>query len=78
MAKSGLSTLATIWADELEHAGKPRMNVLVPGPVATPQRSRSHPGENAARLRSADEAARAFLWLLGPDSAGCNGKTLSL
>ncbi len=78
VAKSGLSTLATIWADELEHAGKPRMNVLVPGPVATPQRSRSHPGENPARLRSADEAARAFLWLLGPDSASCNGKTLSL
>ena len=78
VSKSGLSTLATIWADELEQAGKPRMNVLIPGPIATPQRSRSHPGENPKRLRTADEAALAFLWLLGPDGAGCNGKTVSL
>ena len=78
VSKSGLSTLATIWADELEQAGKPRMNVLIPGPIATPQRARSHPGEDPARLRSADEAARAFVWLLGRDSAGCTGETLSL
>jgi NAD(P)-dependent dehydrogenase (short-subunit alcohol dehydrogenase family) len=78
VSKSGLSTLAAIWADELERAGKPRMNVLVPGPVATPQRARSHPGENPATLRSAEDAARAFLWLLGPDGAGCTGKTLAL
>ena len=78
VSKSGLSTLAAIWADELEQAGKPRMNVLIPGPIATPQRSRSHPGENPKRLRTADEAALAFLWLLGPDGAGCNGKTVSL
>ena len=39
VAKSGLSTLAAIWADELEHAGKPRMNVLIPGPIASPLRS---------------------------------------
>ena len=78
VSKSGLSTLATIWADELEQAGKPRMNVLIPGPIATPQRARSHPGENPKRLRTADEAALAFLWLLGPDGVGCNGKTVSL
>ncbi|MNC87888.1 putative oxidoreductase YciK [compost metagenome] len=54
------------------------MNVLVPGPVATPQRARSHPGEDPARLRAPEEAARAYLWLLGPDSASTNGKTLSL
>ncbi|MEO5676579.1 MAG: NAD(P)-dependent oxidoreductase, partial [Usitatibacter sp.] len=78
VSKSGLSTLATIWADELEQAGKPRMNVLIPGPIATPQRARSHPGEDPASLRPAAEAARAFLWLLGPDGADCAGKTLSL
>ena len=78
VSKSGLSTLATIWADELEQAGKPRMNVLVPGAIASPQRRRSHPGEDPMSLRSADEAALAFLWLLGPDGAGCNGKTVSL
>jgi NAD(P)-dependent dehydrogenase (short-subunit alcohol dehydrogenase family) len=78
VAKSGLSTLAAVWGDELEGAGKPRMNVLVPGPIATPMRKRSHPGEDPAKLRSADDAARAFVWLLGPDSAGTTGKTLQL
>ncbi len=78
VSKSGLSTLAAIWADELEQKGKPRMNVLIPGPIASPQRRRSHPGEDPAALRSAADAARAFLWLLGPDGAGTSGKTVSL
>ena len=37
------------------------MNVFVPGPIATPQRTQSHPGEDAARLRRRESAARAFL-----------------
>ena len=78
VSKAGLSTLATIWADELEKAGSPRMNVLVPGPIASPQRARSHPGEDPATLRTTAQAARGFLWLLGHDGAGCNGKTLGL
>lgn len=76
VAKSGLSTLAAIWSDELEHAGNPRMNVLIPGPIASPQRAQSHPGEDRNALRSPDEVASAFLYLLGADSAGVSGKTL--
>jgi NAD(P)-dependent dehydrogenase (short-subunit alcohol dehydrogenase family) len=76
VAKSGLATLAAVWADELEHAGKPRMNVLVPGPIASPQRFQSHPGEDRASLRSPEAAAVAFLYLLGPESAGLSGRTL--
>ena len=78
VSKGGLSALATIWSQELEHKGKPRMNVFVPGPIATPQRAMSHPGEDRTRLRSAEEAARGLLFLLGPDSAGLNGRTLEL
>ena len=78
VSKSGLATLAAVWADELEHAGKPRLNVLVPGPIATPQRARSHPGEDPSRLRSADDAARAFVFLLGGESRHLSGETLEL
>lgn len=78
VAKAALPPLAAIWADELERAGKPRINVLVPGPIATPQRRQSHPGEDPRRLKSAEEAAGAFLWLLGPDSAATTGQTLVL
>jgi NAD(P)-dependent dehydrogenase (short-subunit alcohol dehydrogenase family) len=78
VAKSALSTLAAIWADELEHVGRPRMNVLVPGPIASPQRLRSHPAEERSRLRTPEEAARAFLYLLGPDGRDASGRTFEL
>lgn len=78
VSKSGLGTLAAIWADEHEKAGRPRFNVLIPGPIATPQRAQSHPGEDRSGLRTADDAARAFVYLLGPDSAPLSGRTLRL
>lgn len=78
VSKSALGTLAAIWADELERQGKPRINVLIPGPIATPQRRTSHPGEDPSRLRPAEDAARAFVQLLGPGGAGVSGRTLAL
>jgi NAD(P)-dependent dehydrogenase (short-subunit alcohol dehydrogenase family) len=78
VSKAGLTTLAAIWGEELAHKGKPRMNVLIPGPMGTPQRAQSHPGEDRAQLRPPKTAARALLYLLGPDSAGCNGLTVEL
>jgi NAD(P)-dependent dehydrogenase (short-subunit alcohol dehydrogenase family) len=78
VSKGALSTLAAIWAEELEHKGKPRMNVFIPGPIATAQRAQSHPGEDRARLRPPESAARALLYLLGPDGASHNGRTVEL
>jgi len=78
VAKSALPALASIWAQELEHRGKPRMNVFIPGPIATPQRMQSHPGEDRGRLRSAQSAARSLLYLLGPDATNANGMTVFL
>jgi NAD(P)-dependent dehydrogenase (short-subunit alcohol dehydrogenase family) len=78
VSKAGLSPLVHIWADERSRTPNPRMNVLIPGPIASPQRSRSHPGEDPAGLRTTEDAARGFLYLLGPDSIAISGKTLSL
>jgi NAD(P)-dependent dehydrogenase (short-subunit alcohol dehydrogenase family) len=78
VSKSALSSLAAIWADELETLGGTRMNVLVPGPIATPQRAQSHPGEDRTKLRPAEWAARAYLYLLGPEAAGWRGRTIEL
>jgi NAD(P)-dependent dehydrogenase (short-subunit alcohol dehydrogenase family) len=78
VAKSGLATLAAIWADELEHAGRPRMNVLIPGPMATPQRMQSHPGEETGKLRTPEAVACAFLYLLGREGSDFNGDTVEL
>ena len=78
VSKAGLSTLAAVWGDEVAHRGRPRMNVFIPGPIASPQRAQSHPGEDRSTLRTAQAAARALLFLLGPDGAGHNGKTLEM
>ena len=74
VSKAALATLAAIWADEHERRGKPRFHVLVPGPVATPQRAQSHPGEDRARLLPAEKAARAYLYLLGDAGRGVSGQ----
>ena len=78
VGKAALPALARVWSEELEKAGTPRMNVLVPGPMNTPQRAVSHPGEDRARLPAAESVARAFLYLLGPESVGTSGTTLRL
>jgi NAD(P)-dependent dehydrogenase (short-subunit alcohol dehydrogenase family) len=78
VSKAGLATLAAIWADELEHVGGTRMNVLVPGPIATPQRRQTHPAEDRTKLRPAEWAARAYLYLLGPEGKGWRGRTIEL
>ncbi|HEY4999860.1 MAG TPA: SDR family NAD(P)-dependent oxidoreductase [Usitatibacter sp.] len=78
VSKAGLSPLATIWSEELAHKGRPRMNVFIPGPIASPQRAQSHPGEDRSRLATAQAAARAMLYLLGPDGALYNGRTVEM
>jgi NAD(P)-dependent dehydrogenase (short-subunit alcohol dehydrogenase family) len=78
VSKSGLGTLAAIWADECEQAGKPRFHVVVPGPVASPQRMQSHPGENRAALPSADAVAVAYLRLLGPEGRALGAAPLTI
>lgn len=71
--KSALSTLTAILADESGTSPSPRFNLCLPGPVSTPMRAQSHPGELASSLLSAESLTTAFLYLLGPDSAGVNG-----
>jgi len=44
--------------------------------IASPQRAQSHPGEERSRLRSAESAARALLYLLGPEAKELNGRTI--
>ena len=78
VSKSGLSALATIWDDELEHLGGTRMNVVVPGPIASPQRRQTHPAEDRTKLRPPEWAAQAYLYLLGAESLAWRGRTIEL
>jgi hypothetical protein len=52
-------------------------NVL-PGPVATPQRNRTHPAEDATALPAADTIAAGYLYLLDPAGASASGALLDM
>ncbi|MBW8329578.1 MAG: SDR family NAD(P)-dependent oxidoreductase [Thiobacillus sp.] len=74
VAKSGLETLTRVWADELGADGNPRINTLIPGPVATTLRSRTHPGLAPETVASADDLMPWYLYLIGADSRAIRGQ----
>jgi NAD(P)-dependent dehydrogenase (short-subunit alcohol dehydrogenase family) len=74
VAKAGLETLTRIWADELEGEPTLRVNTLIPGPVATTLRAKTHPGIAPETLPRPDELMPWYLYLMGPDSAGVRGQ----
>ena len=64
VAKAGLSALLTILADEWENVASLRVNGVVPGPMASPLRAQSHPGEDITRLPPAGAFVAVYLYLL--------------
>lgn len=74
VSKAGLETTARIQADEWSRFAHLRANVIVPGPVVSPSRSKTHPGETADSLPSAESLMPLYLYLLGPDSRGVSGQ----
>ncbi len=73
-SKSGLETLARIQADEWSRFSHLRANVVVPGPVQSPCRQKTHPGESPSQLPTAESVTPVYLYLIGPDSLGVSGR----
>ena len=78
VSKFALTGLLKIWSDELSGAGNVRMNIVVPGPLQTPQRALTHPGEDKSQLRKPDDVAPAFLFLLSENSQDISGEIIDL
>ena len=76
VAKIALEGLARMWAEELAAAGAVRVNVLVPGPLGSPLRRRSHPGELPGERPPPQALAGLYVYLLGPASRGVHGQIL--
>lgn len=74
VSKAGLETLARIQADEWSRLAHLRANVIVPGPVRSPSRSRTHPGELPEEVAVPDTLMPTYLFLMGPDSRGVSGR----
>lgn len=77
VAKAGLETLTRIWTDELETRPGLRVNTLIPGPVASPMRARTHPGLPPGTPPSMDQVLPYYLYLMGPDSAAVRGQIIT-
>lgn len=76
VAYGGIERLSEVWADELETNTAIRFNTLDPGAVGTDMRSRNFPGVPLDDAPAPESVAPAYLFLLGPDSAGLSGRAL--
>lgn len=74
VGKIALEGLAKILAEELETAGKIRVNILVPGAVNSPLRKRAYPGEDKTKLPPMQVLTPVYLYLFGIDSIGKTGQ----
>jgi len=64
VAKAGLSALATILADEWENRPNLRVNAVVPGPINSPLRALTHPGEDRSTRPDPSALVPLYLHLL--------------
>jgi NAD(P)-dependent dehydrogenase (short-subunit alcohol dehydrogenase family) len=78
VSKFALTGLLRTWCDELGATNSLRMNSVVPGPMQSPQRAATHPGEDKAKLKHPNELTLAFLYLLGAHGKDFRGQVIEL
>jgi NAD(P)-dependent dehydrogenase (short-subunit alcohol dehydrogenase family) len=76
VAKAGIEALVKIQAEEWEMFPNMRINAVIPGPVNTPQRAKTHPGEVKQSMLQPVDLMSTYLYLMGPDSKGTNGQII--
>lgn len=64
VAKAGLSALLAILADEWESSANLRINGVVPGPMRSPLRAQTHPGDDITRLPPPEAFVPIYMYLL--------------
>jgi NAD(P)-dependent dehydrogenase (short-subunit alcohol dehydrogenase family) len=74
VSKWAIEALVKTWAQELEITPRVRINAVVPGPVLSPQRRKTHPAEVASKLPTPDTLMPIYLYLMGPDGQGKSGQ----
>jgi hypothetical protein len=73
-----LNYLCKVAADEWSRFPNLRANVLVPGPVNSPQRMKTHPGESRSERRELSELAPEFVYWMSEESKGRSGEIVYL
>lgn len=75
VSKAALEAYFKVQADEWSDKGI-RINLVIPGPVNSPQRAKTHPGEEKSLLPQPDYLMPHFLYLMSPDSQGIRGRII--
>ena len=76
LSQASLIALARLFAQEHQDSPNLRFNVLIPGPVASPMRHRTHPGEIPESLPNISSLMPHYQYWLGPDSRGRSGEII--
>ena len=76
ISKAASDFMMQMWAQELESHPNIRLNSIVPGPLQSPQRKKTHPGEVHAELATMESAMPLYLYLMGDDSIRITGKVI--
>ena len=74
VSKHALEGFALLLADELEQTSRTRVNIINPGATRTTMRAAAYPAEDPQTLKTAEDLMPLYLYLLGADSQGENGK----
>lgn len=76
VSKSAIASLVQVLADEVEHLGNIRVNLIDPGPVRSRIRRQAYPAEDISTIPMPEKLVQPYLWLLGAASRGTSGRTL--
>jgi NAD(P)-dependent dehydrogenase (short-subunit alcohol dehydrogenase family) len=68
VTKAALAALARELADEWEHRANLRVNAVIPGPIRSPLRGQSHPGEDSSKLPAPEELIPLYRHLIAGQS----------
>lgn len=75
VSKAALEAYFRVLADEWSDTPM-RVNLLIPGPIATPQRAKTHPGEDKSLLPKPEMVADKLVWLLSAASRETRGQLI--
>jgi NAD(P)-dependent dehydrogenase (short-subunit alcohol dehydrogenase family) len=73
VAKTGLESVRSMWAQELEGGPPIRVNSINPGRMRTPMRAAAYPAEDPQSLPTPASVTGPFLYLLSALGRGTNG-----
>jgi NAD(P)-dependent dehydrogenase (short-subunit alcohol dehydrogenase family) len=77
ISKAATDFMMQMWSQELENRPNIRFNSIVPGGLQSPQRKKTHPGEVHSELPTMESAMSLYLYIMGDDSIGINGKVIA-